>query len=50
MINPTLHVNKVFKEQVKTIVRTKFNQNTMEYIKNVMRKKDTCVISLIMFY
>ena len=50
MVNLALQVNMVFREQVKKILRTKFNQNTMEGIKNVMRKKDTCFISLIMFY
>ena len=50
IINPTLHVNKVFMEQVEKFLRDTFHPNTMKKIRNVMRKKDTCVIALIMFY
>ena len=50
MIKPTLHVNRVLRQQVEKCLRATFNQNTMVGIQNVMRKKDTCVIELIMFY
>ena len=50
MINPTLHVNKVFRYQVENKLRATFHQNTMEGIRNVMRKNDTCVIAIVMFY
>ena len=50
MINLTLHVNKVFIEQVEKWLIATFHQNTMEDIKNVMIKKDTCVVALMMFY
>ena len=50
MINPTLHVNKVFIEQVEKCLRATFHPNTTEIIRHVMRKKDKCVIALIMFY
>ena len=50
IINLTLHVNKVFIEQVEKFLRATFHQNTMEGIKNIMRKKDTYVIALIFFY
>ena len=46
MINPTLHVNKVFRYQVEKSLKEKFHQITMKGIKNVMRKKDSCVIAL----
>ena len=50
MINPTIHANKVFRDKVEKYSRGKFHQKTMELIRNVMRKKDTCVISLVIFY
>ena len=50
MINPTLHVNKVFRYQVEKFLKETFHQSTMTAIRNVTRKKDTCVIALVMFY
>ena len=50
MINPSLHINKVFREQVQTLLRATFHKNTMETIRDVIKKKDTCVTALIMFY
>ena len=50
MINPTLHSNKAFREQVEKWLIVKFHQNTMVGIQNVMRRKDTCVITLMIFY
>ena len=50
MINPKLHDNKVFREQVKKYIRATFHQNITESIRNVMRKKNKCVIALIIFY
>ena len=49
MINPTISVNKVFREQVENFLRATFHQNTTEIIRNMIRKKDTCVIALIIF-
>ena len=43
-------INKVFREQVEGRQRATFHENTMENIRDVMKKKDTCVIPLIMFY
>ena len=40
----------MFIEQVEKCLRSTFHKNTMENIRDVMRKKDTCVIALIMFY
>ena len=37
-------------EQVKKLLRAIFHENTMETIRYVVKKEDTCVISLIMFY
>ena len=50
MINPTLHINKVFREQVEIFLRSTIHQNTMESIINGMINKDAYVISLLMFY
>ena len=50
MINPILHVNKVFREQVEIFLRATFHQNTMEGVKNDIRKNYTCIIELIKFY
>ena len=50
IINPKIHVNNVFREQVEKFLRATFHQNTTKGIKKVMRKKVTCVISLIMLY
>ena len=50
IINPTLQVNKVFIEKVKKLLRANFHPNTMEYIRDIIINKDTCVIALIMFY
>ena len=50
MINPTLHVNKVFIYQVETFLKEISHKITMKGIKNVTRKKDTCVIALVIFY
>ena len=50
VINPSLHVNKVFIEQSERCLRATFRKNTMENIIEVMKKKNICVIALIMFY
>ena len=50
MIDTPLHINKVFIEQAEKFLRSTFHPNIMENIRDVMIKKDTCVIELIMFY
>ena len=50
MINPSPNCNKVFREQVEKLVSVSFHENTMEAIKDCLRKKNTCVKALIMFY
>ena len=50
MINPSLHVNKVFREQVKKWLNATFHEETMETIRDVLKKKNSCVIALIIFY
>ena len=49
MINPSFHVHKVFREQVEKFFKDTFNEKTMEPIRDVIKKKDTCVLEIIMF-
>ena len=49
MIHYSLHINSFFIEQVLKFLRATFNENKMENIRDVMKKKDTCVIALMMF-
>ena len=50
MINPPLMFKELFREQVEKFLNAKFNENSMVPIIYFMKKKDTCTISLIMFY
>ena len=50
MINPSLHINKVFREQVEKFLRATFHENTIDNIIYVMRNKDTCVFDLKIYY
>ena len=50
MINPSLHVNKVIREQVEKLLNSTFYEKTMETIRGCLEKNNTCVIALIMFY
>ena len=49
MINPSLHINKVFREQVENFLKSTFHENIMEPIRGVMKNNDTYVIALIIF-
>ena len=50
MFYPTFLVNRVFIEQVDKFLREIFHQSTMFYIRDVMKKRNICVIALVMFY
>ena len=50
MINPSLHVNKVFREQVEKLLNATFIEDKMVPIKDVMKNRYTYVFALIMFY
>ena len=50
MINPSLHFNKLFREQTERCLSATFNEKTMETMKGCMKKKNTCVMELIMSY
>ena len=50
MIDPSLHFNKVLREQVKKYLNATFYEKTMETIRVCLKKNNTCVIALIIFY
>ena len=50
MINPSLHVNKVIREQVEKFLNAEFYEKTMETIRGCLKNNNTCVIALILFY
>ena len=50
MINLSIPINNMFREQVEKCLRATFNENKMETIGYFMSKNDTCVLVLIMFY
>ena len=50
MIKPSLHFKKLFIEQVETFLSSTFYEKKMETIKYYLRNKNTCVMTLIMFY
>ena len=50
MVNSSLHVNKVFIEQVEIFLNATFHERTMVTITHVMKKKNTYIIALIIFY
>ena len=48
--NPKLRINKVFRDKSEKFLKYTFHQSTMKVIQHFLRKKDTCVIVLVMFY
>ena len=50
MINPTLNINKVFKEQVTKCMKTTFGEIAQSHISIILAKKNTRVLALLMFY
>ena len=50
MINPSLKCNNLFREQVEKCLSIPFNKNTMESIRDCLRKNNICVMAPIMFY
>ena len=50
MINPSLHVNKLIREQFEKLLNAEFYEKTMETIRGCLKNNNTCVIALIMFY
>ena len=50
IINSSLNYKRVFTEQVEICLSSTFHEKKMESIKYFLRKKNTCVMELIMFY
>ena len=50
MINPSLHINKIFKTQVEKLLGCSFSTETMKTIKSCLMKKNTSVMALITIY
>ena len=50
IINPTLHVNKAFKDQAEKCMNNTFGNVTQPFIENITTKKNTCVLALIIFH
>ena len=50
MLNPELNINREFKEQVVINMTTSFSGATMLPVIKVVKKGNTCVILLLMFY
>ena len=49
-INPGLHVNKAFRDQVEKCINTKFGALTQTLIKSILSKNNTRVLELIKFH
>ena len=49
MINPSLQVNNVFREQVEKFLNDTFHKKTMETKRYGLKKKNTCFIAQIVF-
>ena len=50
MMNTNLIMNKVFKEQVKVCMKTRFYTSTMTNISKILLKPNTKVLSLVIFF
>ena len=50
MFNPTLHTNKVFKEQVKACLGNTFGTDTNKNMNKILLKRNTRVIALVVHY
>ena len=50
MINPSLNCDKLFIEQVEKYWSVSFHSSKMETIRDFLKKKNTCVMALIMIY
>ena len=50
MFNPTLHTNKVFKEQVKACLSNTFGTDINKHINKILLKRNTRVLALVVYY
>ena len=49
-MNPNLHKNKTFEEQVKGCLKNTFGTSTNIHIGKILLEKNTRVLALVMFY
>ena len=49
MFNPTLHTNKLFREQVKACLNNTFGADTNKHINKTLMKRNTRVLALVVF-
>ena len=49
-MNPNLSMNKVFREQVKVCMKTKFSTSTITKISKILLKPNTRVLALVIFF
>ena len=50
MINPSLHINRVFIEQVQKCLGCTFSIETKKTIRDCLLKKNTSIMTIIMIY
>ena len=50
MINPSIHINRKFREQAKKCLGCYFSTKTMKTVRDYLPKKNTSVMKLIMIY
>ena len=50
MMNPNLHKNKTFRDQLKVCQKSTFGTSTTVHISTISLKENTRVLALIMFY
>ena len=50
MINPSLNCNKLFREKVENLLSFSYHKKALETIRDCLRKNNTCVMALMMFY
>ena len=50
MVNPSLSINKAFKDQVKICMKTTFSTMTQQHISKILSKTNTRVLALVVFY
>ena len=50
MMNLNLNMNKVFREQIKSCMKTTFSTSTMTHISKILLKLNTRVLALVMFF
>ena len=50
MLNPVLHTNKVFRNQLKACLNNTFGADTNKHTNKTLMKQDTRLLALVVFY